>query len=57
MMLVDAVRGHRLISWLRGNQLENAPRDTGLWGEVGYRIERAVRDRDRSVARARLELE
>ncbi|KQV48508.1 PAS domain-containing sensor histidine kinase [Pelomonas sp. Root1217] len=57
MLLLDAVRGHRLISWLRGNQLENAPRDTGLWGEVGYRIERAVRDRDRSVARARLELE
>lgn len=56
-LLVDAVRGHRLLSWLRGNQLENAPRDTGLWGEVGYRIERAVRDRDRSVGRARLELE
>ncbi len=57
MMLVDAVRGHRLLNWLRGNQLENAPRDTGLWGEVGYRIERAVRDRDRAVARNRLELE
>jgi len=57
MLLVDAVRGHRLLNWLRGNQLENAPRDTGLWGEVGYRIERAVRDRDRAVARNRLELE
>ncbi|MDR7271248.1 two-component system phosphate regulon sensor histidine kinase PhoR [Pelomonas saccharophila] len=56
-MLVDAVRGHRLLNWLRGNQFENAPRDTGLWGEVGYRIERAVRDRDRAVARNRLELE
>lgn len=55
-LLVDAVRGHRLLSWLRGNQLENAPRDTGLWGEVGYRIERAVRDRDRIVARHKLEL-
>ncbi len=57
MLLVDAVRGHRLLSWLRGNQLQNAPRDTGLWGEVGYRIERAVRDRDRTVARRELELE
>lgn len=57
MMLVDAVRGHRLLSWLRGNQFENAPRDTGLWGEVGYRIERAVRDRDRAVTRGQLELE
>ncbi|RZL37642.1 MAG: phosphate regulon sensor histidine kinase PhoR [Rubrivivax sp.] len=57
MMLVDAVRGHRLLSWLRGKQLENAPRDTGLWGEIGYRIERAVRDRDRDVGRARLDLQ
>lgn len=57
VLLVDAVRGHRLLSWLRGNQFENAPRDTGLWGEVGYRIERAVRERDRSVARGRLELQ
>ncbi|MFG6466369.1 phosphate regulon sensor histidine kinase PhoR [Roseateles sp. BYS87W] len=56
-LLVDAVRGHRLLGWLRGNQLENAPRDTGLWGEVGYRIERAVRDRDRALAAERLALE
>jgi len=57
MLLVDAVRGHRLLSWLRDNKLENAPRDAGLWGEIGYRIERAVRDRDRAVARRQLELE
>lgn len=59
MLLVDAVRGHRLLSWLRDNRLEteSAPRDAGLWGEIGYRIERAVRERDRTVARGRLELE
>lgn len=57
MLFVDAVRGHRLLTWLRGNLLDSAPRDAGLWGELGYRIERAVRDRDRSVARGRLELE
>lgn len=57
VLVIDAVRGNRLLTWLRGNQLENAPRDTGLWGEIGYRIERAVRDRDRAVGRARLELE
>lgn len=57
MLFVDAVRGHRLLNWLRGNLLDSAPRDAGLWGELGYRIERAVRDRDRSVARGRLELE
>jgi two-component system phosphate regulon sensor histidine kinase PhoR len=57
VLFVDAVRGNRLLSWLRGSQQESAPRDTGLWGELGYRVERAMRDRDRAVARGRLELE
>ncbi|MCY4754849.1 phosphate regulon sensor histidine kinase PhoR [Pelomonas aquatica] len=57
LLLLDAVRGHRLLSWLRGNQQDSAPRDSGLWGELGYRVERAMRDRDRAVARGRLELE
>lgn len=57
VLLVDAVRGHRLLDWLRGSQQDSAPRDTGLWGELGYRVERAMRDRDRAVARGRLDLE
>lgn len=57
VLVVDAVRGNRLLSWLRGSQLDSAPRDTGLWGELGYRFERAMRDRDRALARGRLELE
>lgn len=57
VLLIDAVRGNRLLNWLRGNQHDNAPRDTGLWGELGYRVERAMRDRDRAVARGQLELE
>jgi len=56
-MVVDAVRASRLLGWLRGNQQDNAPRDTGLWGELGYRVERAMRDRDRALARGRLELD
>lgn len=56
VLMLDAVRGHRLLNWLRGSQAESAPRDTGLWGEIGYRIERAVRDRDRAVSRGRIEL-
>ncbi len=50
VLVVDA-------GWLRGSQLDSAPRDTGLWGELGYRVERAMRDRDRALARGRLELE
>ncbi|MEN9628648.1 MAG: phosphate regulon sensor protein PhoR [Pseudomonadota bacterium] len=47
----DAWRAGRLLRWLRGNQSETAPRDTGLWGELGYRIERSLRARDREVQR------
>ena len=56
LLLVDSVRGHRLLHWLRGAQEQPAPRDTGLWGELGYRIERGLRDRERALARERLQL-
>jgi two-component system phosphate regulon sensor histidine kinase PhoR len=48
--LLDAWRGHRLIRWLRGAQEGQAPRDAGFWGEIGYRVERSVRQRERSLA-------
>ena len=57
LVLVDALRGHRLLQWLRGSQLETAPRDTGMWGELGYRMERAVRERDKIIASERLQLQ
>ncbi|MEL4178909.1 phosphate regulon sensor histidine kinase PhoR [Roseateles sp. PN1] len=57
LVVIDAVRGHRLLQWLRGSQQDTAPRDTGLWGELGYRIERAVRDREKVIARERLQLD
>ena len=44
--LFDALRAARLVEWLRGAQSEPAPRNTGFWGEVGYRIERALRLRE-----------
>ena len=47
----DALRAGRLLRWLRGNQADTAPRDTGLWGELGYRIERSLRSRDLAVQR------
>lgn len=39
----DAMRGYRLMHWLRGSHLDGAPRDSGFWGELGYRIERSIR--------------
>jgi two-component system phosphate regulon sensor histidine kinase PhoR len=53
---IDARRGGELLRWLRGAQQDPAPRDTGFWGEVGYRVERALRLRERALEyeRARL---
>ncbi len=47
---LDALRGERLMLWLRGGQDALAPRDAGLWGELAYRIEKALRQRERTTA-------
>ena len=47
--LRDSVRGYRLIDWLRGSQEGEAPRHAGLWGELAYRIERAIRSREQQA--------
>ena len=52
----DGLRGYRLISWLRSAQDDQAPRDAGLWGEIGYRVERALRRRERHTAREQTRL-
>jgi two-component system, OmpR family, phosphate regulon sensor histidine kinase PhoR len=46
----DTLHGYRLITWLRGSQEGDAPRDAGLWGELGYRVERAIRSREHAAA-------
>ncbi|HZO01887.1 MAG TPA: PAS domain-containing protein, partial [Burkholderiales bacterium] len=48
--LLDAWRAQRFMRWLRGPMEAGAPRDAGFWGELGYRVERAVRLLERSVA-------
>lgn len=54
--LADTLRGARLVRWLRGAQQGPAPRDAGLWGEVAYRIERAIRTRELNAAQERIRL-
>jgi two-component system phosphate regulon sensor histidine kinase PhoR len=46
---VDAVRAHRLMDWLRGGHQGTAPRNAGFWGELGYRVERSVRQLEQRV--------
>lgn len=49
----DTLRARRLIEWLRGSQETPAPRNAGLWGELGYRVERLVRQREAAAAAER----
>lgn len=56
-LTLDTLRGYRLLNWLRGPQQGGAPRDAGLWGELAYRVERAIRNRELSAAQERTRLE
>ncbi|XHS77643.1 phosphate regulon sensor histidine kinase PhoR [Burkholderiaceae bacterium UC74_6] len=56
IFIVDTWRAHRLLGWLRGPMQDTAPRDAGLYGEMAYRIERAVRARDRGIAQQQRQL-
>ena len=46
---LDAWRAARLMAWLRGSQEFDAPRGAGFWGELGYRLERALRLREQAL--------
>jgi two-component system phosphate regulon sensor histidine kinase PhoR len=47
-VIVDGLRALRLMEWLRGDLSRPAPRGRGFWGETAYRIEKALRLRDRA---------
>ena len=47
----DTLNGYRLIAWLRSSHRAPAPRDAGLWGELGYRAERAIRQSEMEAQR------
>jgi len=49
-VIVDGVHALRLMAWLRGDLGREAPRDRGFWGEASYRVERALRQRERAFA-------
>lgn len=56
-MFWDGWRGRRLMEWLRGSIEKQAPRDAGFWGEIAYRIERALRARELTIAQERNRLQ
>ncbi|MBL8288931.1 MAG: phosphate regulon sensor histidine kinase PhoR [Rubrivivax sp.] len=47
--LRDALQAQRLLKWLRGSMEGRAPRTGGFWGEVAYRVERALRLREKAL--------
>lgn len=50
---IDRMKGYRLMKWLRGDRLKPAPRDPAFWGELGFRVERALRLSQRQTERER----
>jgi two-component system phosphate regulon sensor histidine kinase PhoR len=56
LALLDTLRGYRLIRWLSGPQEDSAPRDTGFWGEIGYRVEKSIRQREKGLAQEQMRL-
>ncbi len=55
--VIDALRGFRLLRWLRVSSSTAPPRDAGLWGEVGYRSEKSLRSLEAQVRHERSRLE
>ncbi len=53
----DTLRGNRLLDWLRGSHHHTAPRDAGFWGEMAYRMERALRNKDLLLEQEQLRLD
>jgi two-component system phosphate regulon sensor histidine kinase PhoR len=52
----DLMRARPLLLWLRGPQTMGAPRNAGLWGEMAYRVERALRSREQELEQERQRL-
>jgi len=44
--LAESLHGYRLLEWLRLGTESHAPADTGMWGEIAHRVERALRLRE-----------
>jgi two-component system phosphate regulon sensor histidine kinase PhoR len=48
-VLLDLMRGMRVLQWLRMGDASNVPVKTGLWGEVAERARRLIRSREQQI--------
>jgi two-component system phosphate regulon sensor histidine kinase PhoR len=46
-------RGSRLLDWVRDRSEASAPRDGGYWAELAYRVEKALRAREKALVAER----
>ncbi|WP_342617144.1 phosphate regulon sensor histidine kinase PhoR [Rhodoferax sp. GW822-FHT02A01] len=56
-LLLDALRGLRLLKWLRAGDTSDIPLGSGLWGEVFDRIRKLVRARERTLSESEMRLQ
>ena len=56
LVVRDSLRGQGLMNWLRGPLQTPAPRDSGFWGELAYRTEKALRARDLALRQEQQQL-
>ena len=48
-LLLDALRGVRLLRWLKAGHTVEAPMGNGLWGEVSDRVRKLLRAKERAT--------
>jgi two-component system phosphate regulon sensor histidine kinase PhoR len=56
MLLFDALKGARLLNWLRADAQGPTPVEPGLWGEIAYSIDKVLRRRARSLEQEQMRL-
>jgi two-component system phosphate regulon sensor histidine kinase PhoR len=57
VILLDTLRGYRLLEWLRNEHALTEADLSGFWGEITYRADRALRQRDQATVRERERLD
>ncbi len=56
-VLIDLLRGARVLKWLRGGESRDAPAMRGVWGEVSDRTRRLLRNREQQTREAEARLQ
>lgn len=51
--MADTLHGYRVLEWLRLGTESRAPSESGMWGEITHRMERALRLREIQTAHER----